>query len=42
VRTLQEKCTIFAGGCRKRGKDDEAKYYEELADLYRGQKTEDG
>jgi len=42
VRTLQDKCAIFAGGCRKRGKDDEAKYYEELADLYRGQKTEDG
>jgi glycosyltransferase involved in cell wall biosynthesis len=31
VRTLQEKCTIFAGGCRKRGKDAEAQYYEELA-----------
>ena len=41
VRTLQDKCAIFAGGCRKRGKDDEAKYYEELADLYRGQKTDD-
>jgi len=31
LRTLQEKCAIFAGGCRKRGKDAEAKYYEELA-----------
>ena len=31
VRTLQEKCTIVAGGCRKRGKDAEALYYEELA-----------
>ena len=31
VRTLQEKCAIFAGGCRKRGKDAEAQYYEELA-----------
>ena len=31
VRTLQEKCAIFATGCRKRGKDAEAKYYEELA-----------
>ena len=31
VRTLQEKCTIFAAGCRKRGKDAEAEYYEELA-----------
>jgi glycosyltransferase involved in cell wall biosynthesis len=35
VRTLQEKCAIFAAGCRKRGKDAEAKYYEELADKYR-------
>ena len=35
VRTLQEKCTIFAGGCRKRGKDAEAQYYEELAKKYR-------
>jgi glycosyltransferase involved in cell wall biosynthesis len=32
VRTLLEKCTIFAGGCRKRGKDAEARYYEELAE----------
>jgi glycosyltransferase involved in cell wall biosynthesis len=31
VRTLQEKCAIFAAGCRKRGKDAEARYYEELA-----------
>ena len=37
VRTLQEKCAIFAGGCRKRGKGAEAKYYEELAGKYRGQ-----
>ena len=35
VRTLQEKCAIFAGGCRKRGKDAEADYFEELADHYR-------
>ena len=34
VRTLQEKCTIFAGGCRKRGKEAEAQYFEELADRY--------
>ena len=40
VQTLQEKCAIFAGGCRKRGKDAEARNYEELADKYRGQKTE--
>jgi glycosyltransferase involved in cell wall biosynthesis len=35
VQTLQEKCAIFAAGCRKRGKDAEARYYEELADKYR-------
>ena len=35
VRTLREKSTIFAGGCRKRGKDAEARYYEELGDHYR-------
>ena len=35
VRTLQEKCAIFAGGCRKRGKEAEAQYYEELAGRYR-------
>ena len=40
VQNLQEKCAIFAGGCRKRGKDAEARNYEELADKYRGQKTE--
>jgi len=41
VRTLQEKCAIFAGGCRKRGKDDEARYYVELAGKYRRPMTED-
>jgi glycosyltransferase involved in cell wall biosynthesis len=30
IKTLQEKSTIYAGGCRKRGREDEAKYYEEL------------
>jgi glycosyltransferase involved in cell wall biosynthesis len=35
LRTLLEKCTIFAGGCRKRGKDAEARYYEELAGKYK-------
>lgn len=34
VRTLQKKCAIFAGGCRKRGKDAEARYYEDLAANY--------
>ena len=31
VRTLQEKCAIYAAGCRKRGKDAEAQIYDELA-----------
>ena len=34
VQTLKEKCAIFANGCRKRGREDEAKYYEDLADVY--------
>jgi len=34
VQTLKEKCAIFANGCRKRGRADEAKYYEELAGRY--------
>ena len=35
VRTLQEKCAIFAGGCRKRGKNSEAQHYEDLSNQYR-------
>jgi hypothetical protein len=35
VRSLQDKCAIYAGGCRKRGKEAEAKSYEALADYYR-------
>jgi glycosyltransferase involved in cell wall biosynthesis len=35
VKALQEKCAIFAGGCHKRGKDQEAQYYEALAARYR-------
>ena len=34
LQTLKEKCAIFANGCRKRGREDEAKYYEELAEMY--------
>jgi glycosyltransferase involved in cell wall biosynthesis len=34
IKTLQEKSTIYAGGCRKRGREDEAQYYEELAEKY--------
>ena len=35
VKTLLDKCAIYAGGCRKRGKDQEAQYYGELAVRYR-------
>jgi glycosyltransferase involved in cell wall biosynthesis len=31
VRTLKGKCMIYAAGCRKRGRGDEANYYEGLA-----------
>ncbi len=31
---LQAKCTIYAQGCRKRGKTDEAQQYEEMATRY--------
>ncbi len=40
VQTMLDKCTIYAGGCRKRGKDQEAQYYEALADRYRRQIAE--
>jgi len=31
IKTLKEKCAIYAAGCRKRGRIEEATYYEELA-----------
>ena len=31
VKTLKEKCTIYASGCRKRGRLDEARYYTLLS-----------
>lgn len=34
-RTLQKKCRIFAAGCRKRGRHDQARYYETLAARHR-------
>jgi len=34
VKTLKEKCNIYAAGCRKRGRIDEAQYYAKLADNY--------
>jgi glycosyltransferase involved in cell wall biosynthesis len=35
VKTLEDKCTIYATGCRKRGRLEEATYYEELVKIYR-------
>jgi glycosyltransferase involved in cell wall biosynthesis len=35
VKTLKEKCAIFANGCRKRGRNGEASHYEELSEDYR-------
>jgi glycosyltransferase involved in cell wall biosynthesis len=32
ARTLQKKCAVYAAGCRKRGRVEEAEYYEELAE----------
>ena len=34
VRKLRDKCVIYAGGCRKRGRRVEAKSYEALAKKY--------
>lgn len=35
VRTLQEKCAVYAVGCRKREREEEARYYENIAEQYR-------
>ena len=32
IITLREKCSIYAGGCRKRGRTEEAKFFENLAE----------
>ncbi len=34
IRTLREKCAIYAAGCRKRGREAEAQTYETLAGMY--------
>jgi glycosyltransferase involved in cell wall biosynthesis len=34
VITLKEKCEVYAGGCRKRGREEEAKYFCALAEKY--------
>ena len=35
IKALQEKCAIYAAGCRKRGRVNEAVYYEKLANTYK-------
>jgi hypothetical protein len=32
IRALRGKCAVYAGGCRKRGREEEATYYERLAE----------
>ena len=39
--TLKEKCEVYAGGCRKRGREEEAKYYHLLTEKYKKQRSED-
>ncbi|MEE8432314.1 MAG: glycosyltransferase [Candidatus Desulfatibia sp.] len=34
VQALNEKCAIYAAGCRKRGRRDEATHYKELSKKY--------
>ena len=35
VLTLKEKSEVYAGGCRKRGREKEAEYFSALAEKYR-------
>ncbi len=35
ITTLKEKCVVYAGGCRRRGRKKEAEYFYELAGKYR-------
>ncbi len=41
VAELQHKCQIYAAGCRKRGKDSEARDYEATASRYTQQQPDD-
>jgi len=34
ISTLKEKCAVYAAGCRKRGREDEAKYFYTLVEKY--------
>ncbi|MGD9058428.1 MAG: glycosyltransferase [Desulfobacterales bacterium] len=35
MKTLTQKCAVYAGGCRKRGREEEAQYYDQLADRFK-------
>jgi hypothetical protein len=35
IRVLKKKCKIYANGCRKRGREEEAEYYEALSETFR-------
>jgi hypothetical protein len=35
VKTLKKKCDIFEAGCRKRGREEEARFYETLLEKFR-------
>jgi glycosyltransferase involved in cell wall biosynthesis len=35
IRTLTQKCAVYAGGCRKRGREEEAQHYDRLADRFK-------
>jgi GT2 family glycosyltransferase len=39
--TLTAKCSVYAGGCRKRGRSDEAAYYERLTGMIAQNDTPD-
>ncbi len=39
IATLQEKCEIYAGGCSKRGREEEAGYFYKLAESYGKKRT---
>ena len=34
IEKLKEKCAVYAGGCRKRGREAEAKYFYALVEKY--------
>jgi glycosyltransferase involved in cell wall biosynthesis len=40
ITTLQAKCRVYAGGCRRRGRQKEAEYYASLAERHGIQKAE--